>query len=256
MHLEIPYHLRRKLLRIVGPFKYGRAGRKGSAHRIHDCPLLDFHESKCIFVHIPKAAGTSVSTSLFGGTTSHYTMLHYRYFFTKTELEEYFKFTFVRNPWDRLVSAFEFLRAGGMNARDKAWASKHLSGFNSFDEFARKWVTRRNVRTMIHFVPQTTFICLQDSEPAIDFIGRYEQLEHHYEYVRRRVRTSSSTHLLALNRTSEKPRDYRSYYSDDLIRKIGDVYAEDIAILGYDFESSAASPAGCPAVDFEISPAG
>lgn len=44
---------------------------------------------------------------------------HDQLIFSQREFEDYFKFTFVRNPWDRLLSAFLFLKKGGANKVDR-----------------------------------------------------------------------------------------------------------------------------------------
>ncbi len=61
-----------------------------------------FDESKCIFVHIPKSAGTSVKNALFPNTKGpgHRMAMDY-YLENPKKYEEYFVFAFVRNPFDR-----------------------------------------------------------------------------------------------------------------------------------------------------------
>lgn len=74
-----------------------------------------FDESKSIFVHIPKCAGVSINKSLYGNLAGgHTTFDEYIIIFEPKCIENYFKFTFVRNPWDRVVSAYFFLQKGGV----------------------------------------------------------------------------------------------------------------------------------------------
>ena len=81
-----------------------------------------FDQCGCIFIHIPKCAGVSVSKALFGNLAGgHSRVVDYQLVFNSNEYSNYFKFTFVRNPWDRLVSAFFFLKKGGFNDADKKW---------------------------------------------------------------------------------------------------------------------------------------
>jgi hypothetical protein len=60
---------------------------------------------RCIFIHIPKTAGASIALSLFNEPPRH---VHYRDFeiANPDKFRRYFKFAFVRNPWDRLVSSY------------------------------------------------------------------------------------------------------------------------------------------------------
>ena len=68
---------------------------------------------RCIFVHIPKTAGTSVEAALgwfteyTRGAQDHRSIRKLREAITPDEFCTYFKFTFVRNPWDRVVSWYK-----------------------------------------------------------------------------------------------------------------------------------------------------
>lgn len=74
---------------------------------------------KCIFVHIPKTAGISISRSIFGNLGGGHTKIRdYELIFSAKDFNNYFKFTFVRNPWDRIFSAYRFLKNGGINEED------------------------------------------------------------------------------------------------------------------------------------------
>src|SRR5437868_3464466 len=118
-------------------------------------------ESRCIFVHIPKSAGISIRHSLSLNLGSHTTLARYRSLLPPRVFENCFKFTFVRNPWDRLVSAFLFLKKGGKG--NEKWARKHLSAYDDFEAFVRQWVTRKNIWSFAHFRPQFQFICLEEN---------------------------------------------------------------------------------------------
>ena len=68
---------------------------------------------RCIFFHIPKTAGVAVCDGLFGNRgPGHMDVEIAKVVFGKWRFQSFFKFCFVRNPWDRLVSAFHYLRHG------------------------------------------------------------------------------------------------------------------------------------------------
>jgi hypothetical protein len=116
--------------------------------------LKPYDTYKCIYVRIPKCASRSISQSLFdnlGG--GHKTILEYQLIFSSKEFNSYFKFAFVRNPWDRLVSAYHFLKEGGKTERDRTWADEHLSPHIDFDAFVKTWVNRNTIRSYEHFCP-------------------------------------------------------------------------------------------------------
>ena len=99
--------------------------------------LNSFLRNKIIFIHVPKTAGVSIIRSLFGDVTleSHRNFQFYQKIFRK-DFENYFTFSFVRNPWDRLYSSYMFLKKGGLNLHDKNAFLMYLSSFMSFEEFA------------------------------------------------------------------------------------------------------------------------
>jgi len=232
-----PHLVRRELYRAVhfGEFDYLESFRRNENEGGY-C-LRPFDEHEVIFVHVPKAAGTSVCRSLFGSLAGGHTKIsEYQVVFTPAELRRYYKFTFVRNPWDRLHSAYHFLRKEGSSPQDREFAAT-LADFGSFDEFVRLWVNEENIERFVHFKPQYRFLCLAGRrKPAVDFVGRFENLAQDYETVRARI--PGAKPLVHVNRTEDRP-DYRAEYSDEARDIVARVYRRDIAMLGYAFENSA-----------------
>ena len=178
---SLPHEVRRAVWRALYPDRY----REAQARRrdpVHHHSLHHFDRYHCCFVHVPKAAGTSLAHSLFGNPVYHDSLRNYSLFFDKREFRDYFKFTIVRNPWGRLYSTFSFLKAGGVNRIDRGWADANLAGIDDFETFVTQWLPRADVEnSYIHFVPQYRFLRLQGDAPAVDFIGRFETLKEDFE---------------------------------------------------------------------------
>ena len=191
---------------------------------------------KAIFVHIPKSAGTSIRESLFGGGGAHRTITGFQSVLAPELFAESFKFTFVRNPWDRLVSAFFFLKNRDMTGNQR-WACENLSQFQDFNTFVTNWLTRENIWSFVFFRPQYHFICFEDKKPAVDFVGFYENLMSDFAVIRDRIK--SSANLEEKNRNSKRGRDYREYYTNETRDLVADIYAEDIQLFGYNFDNTA-----------------
>lgn len=190
-----------------------------------------FDKQKAIFVHIPKTAGMSIVQSLFKATGGHRSALFLRQVFA-SDFDSYFKFTFVRNPWDRLYSAYRFLEKGGVNQHDKKVFEKHLKQCDSFKDFVLNHLSKKQVLDIIHFQPQSKFLLDESMNIMVDFIGRYESLEKDFLYVTHQLNVTAS--LPHINKTTGKI-DYRSVYTDEMKEKVAEVYQDDIKIFNYTF---------------------
>lgn len=189
---------------------------------------------RCIFIHVPKAAGSGIAAALFGEGSRHVPYFEFEQA-NADKFRRYFKFAFVRNPWDRLVSSYFYLRAGGSGDRDRQWAERNLFDYPDFKSFVHGWLTDEAIWSGIHFVPQHFFICDQSLRVKMDFVGRFENLAADFKAVAERL--NIETDLPHANRSEH--RHYTEYYTPALKERVASVYAADIAAFGYGFEPQA-----------------
>lgn len=195
--------------------------------------LKGFDELQCIFVHIPKTAGVSVCRALFGNLAgSHRTIYEYSLIFNKKLFNTYYKFTFVRNPWDRLLSAYLFLKEGGLHNNDALWAAKELQQFKTFDEFVKNWVNKTNIGKGIHFVPQYKFITI-GGKIAVNDVYKMENINRDFQRICKKLNIHRD--LPILNKTKSKTGDYKKYYNKETRNIVGKVYEKDVEIFKYEF---------------------
>ncbi len=188
---------------------------------------------KAIFIRLPKTGSQSIEEALLGHKIGHSQLWLYRVF-DPVRFATYFKFGFVRNPWDRVVSAYTFLKNGGRNATDHAWAQRYLAGMPSFESFVlalRKQSYRRAVLQKQHFVPQYKFVCDHQGNILADFIGRFESLPEDYAVIAKQLGVQAE--LPHINRS--KRGHYRDYYNKTTQSITADIYRDDIEIFGYSF---------------------
>lgn len=190
---------------------------------------------RAIFVHIPKTGGSSVAQALFG-ESRHVPYFEYEHA-SPGKFKRFFKFSFVRNPWDRLVSTFFFLKSGGMNEMDRRFATEQLAAYDGFAAFVGGWLTRENIWSWVHFRPQHYFVCDADLRPRMDFVGRMETIDADFRTVSTRLGIEAE--LKWTNRGNH--RHYAEYYSHELRERVAAVYADDIATFGYKFKSPQAA---------------
>ena len=213
--------LRRLQFRVFHPFRFR-------------CIREQCRKHRCIFVHIPKCAGSSVEVSLYGKAGGHRTLAGYHLVLDPEDFASFFKFTFVRNPWDRLVSAYCFLKNTELKG-NRNWARQNLAAYDDFDAFVRGWVTPENVRSYSHFRPQHHFVRLGERRPAVDFIGYYENLAADFAVLCEKLNNTAK--LGVENHNPRRARDYRSYYTDETRRIAAEVYADDVELFGYSFDN-------------------
>ena len=198
----------------------------------------EFDELGCIFIHVPKTAGTSLARAKFNFPSLHIPALRYRAF-DPDKFERYFKFSLVRNPFERLYSAYMYLRphVGNYTNADKAWASDNLAEFATFEDFVlalRRAGVRRRILRYVHFRPQIDWLRLPPGNRSVmDFLGRFETLEEDYETIGRRlgVKPPEMPRLKA----GDHPR-YQDVYTEPMKQVVGRIYRTDLEALGYGFE--------------------
>lgn len=199
--------------------------------------LGGFDYYRCIFVHLPKTGGVSIVKTLFGnGGGWHTGIKAYQDKFSQKTFDEYFKFTFVRNPFDRFISAYFYLQEGGSNRTeaDRKWAQEHIGHFENFSDFVKIWVTEDNIQKYIHFRPQIDFLTDKNGKNCMDFVGRFENLSADYAKIVAQLGAESKS-LPHLN-PSKKKKSFRNCYLDkETIEIVRKVYARDLAAFGYDF---------------------
>jgi len=193
--------------------------------------LEPFKKNNTIFVHIPKCAGVSISIGLFDCLAgAHKSVRHYRLLFGR-DFWQYFKFTFVRHPYSRLVSAYRYITQNDHDiwSENKSTKRKINSSFRDFDDFVLNGL-RQLSEEDCHFRPQSRYLLLGDTV-AVDYIGRIERIHRDFNNVCNILDVSQE-----LPRLNDTGNNYttRSYYTSDAVkRRVDQIYSEDFERLGY-----------------------
>lgn len=232
-HKLVPPEMRYWIYKFRNPNKFKTILTANYPSEKGDFSLAPYNEKQAIFVHITKAAGTALALSIFGKLPYHYTAWQYRVIFGRKKFQQYYKFTFVRNPWDRLYSAYSYLKGGGWNDQDAAWATEHLSQINDFNDFVINWLTPDRLYAHIHFWPQVDFICDNKGTPIIDDLFYFESIETDFQAIKKKI--GAKKELAHIN--ASKRIGYQEVYSPEAIERVAQLYAQDIKCLGYKFDS-------------------
>jgi Sulfotransferase family len=154
--------------------------------------------------------------------------------------DDYFKFAFVRNPWDRIVSCYsQKLGPNGPGLKLPAENEVRLRPGMSFAEFVEAVHEIPDAEANPHFQSQYTVICGPGEDRTIlaDFVGRFENLKEDFDIVANRISGSQPLELPHVLRSkSRQSRPYAEFYEDDRLRDlVHERYQEDIEIFGYSY---------------------
>ena len=214
------------------------------------------HKHRCIFVHIPKTAGTSVENALrrssagfesftpddfnidripphAGGYRglNRWDIKHFPAKFLREEYRDYFKFCFVRNPWDLVVSCyFWWIQQTRLEFRKLQGQILEQLGFTNF---AFSFYTDY-INEIFHQGMGQCYWLLDDCRtPLVSFIGRFETLQHDYDLICNRIGIEQ-TQLPSLNRSVH--RSYKDYYNTNTQKLVELKFNWDIERFGYCFQ--------------------
>lgn len=221
------------------------------------------HKHKCIFIHVPKCAGTSIEKALghyelYDGrdrqdhrslreiempfTFKNFEINKNNFFelskrvvrqylsnpnprnkirLTDEQFSQYFKFTIVRNPWDRAYSWYKNV------TKDEVQKKRlKIKDGESFEDALLKNIGKDMLR------PQTYWIKKFDGTIELDFIARFENINDDFQTISRllNLKGVSLPHELKSFGSS-----YKDQYNEKTKTLIADFYSEEIRIFNYKF---------------------
>ena len=201
-------------------------------------------ERKFLYIHLPKTAGNSVQNILKRYSdddivtlheyqdgierfevrnknyriTKHSTITEYKSVLDAEVYASLFKFSTIRNPWDRLISFYFSTHRGGL-----------------------EW-NRDNFKQLISEVPTARhYLCLDPGQTNagslasdLDSLLQFERLEEEFK----RVASKLGVRYGSLKKRNSSSHDhYSTYYDDELIAMVESRFAEEIEFGNYKFET-------------------
>ena len=221
------------------------------------------HELKCIFIHIPKCAGTSIESAL-GHLDGHsgrggqdhrsirmlqrpildsttfstieniielYRRIKHQFSpnitnpknkitLTHNQYLDYFKFTVVRDPWDRAYSWYNNY------IRDPEHETSGLSRSTSFHKFIQHQAGKGMLAPQLYWLKDT------QGQIPMDYIARFENLESDFGYICKQLGIGEIELPHKIKGTDS---NYRDKYDNDAMRIVEKAYKEEIRLFNYEF---------------------
>ena len=220
----------------------------------------------CLFVHIPKTGGQSIEQFFMNllhldwdkdrttlhlqrnddkahGTEklAHLSAAEYVDcgYVSRQEFSEFFKFSFVRNPWSRILSEYRYRNYfHHLSFRDFVLNKMPKPGWNDKHR---------------HVMPQYDMLYDQQGNLLVDFVGRFETLQQDFDRVCEHLGITDSL-LPHRNRSDKKSRDLKrkirnylfmngenqrrgvtEFYDDETRAAVAEYYSRDITTFGFEF---------------------
>jgi hypothetical protein len=168
------------------------------------------------FIHIPKTAGTSIHTALeIEPDRRGHRTLETLYDLYGTTILKTPCFTVVRNPWDRMVSLYEFRKQ-----------KKDIPSSYTF----KKWLLKGAV-SIIERMNCVDIVALDGTKPVE--VLRYENLAQ--EWNNFAIKYKIETKELPKLNAADKRADYRNYYDQESLKLVEKVFEKDIKQFNYNF---------------------
>lgn len=190
-------------------------------------------KNECVFIHIPKTAGSSVLKAL--GKKNEFARDHLPWYVYKNanpqKFERYFKFAFVRNPWTRTFSAYRYLLSGGNKITDKE-VTELLFAFKSYDDFLVNGLAQGVLRNHPLFIPQSEFVIDYRGNLAVNYVGYFENLENDFSYISEQLGFHAPLAKLNMSHRST----ITETVSEMGVEAIRYIYAQDFNMFGYSIE--------------------
>ena len=189
------------------------------------------HKHKFIFIHIPKNAGTSITETFNMDDKGHHFFNYYKDKYP-TIWQSYKKIAILRNPWDRVVSNYEYARLEKSywhsSENDRPYGQHpdyNLLKDISFEECVNILFNNKSSFKHQGWSNQNEYISI-DGKIMVDELINQSDIKNY-------IKKEFNIDLLEINKSRSK--SYKEYYNQDLIDKVYQIYKDDVNLFNFNY---------------------
>lgn len=199
-------------------------------------------KKKFIYIAVPKTGSRTIHDFFFNNLenldrervwnkSNYHAPL--KFILKEYPIKDFFKFAFVRNPFDRLISTYLDFTKNTETHRE--FAVKFKNDFKNFDEFILNF-TKTEWAEEIHMRPASWYLKNDDDKIDIDFIGKYENyIDDLFKLIEILNITKKKDYTFPILGKTNKEKKFEEYYSNKkLINIVRDFYFDDFKEFNYE----------------------
>ena len=191
-------------------------------------PIIKAPNTDYIFICLHKVGGSSICKAL-GLPKRYHTAHEYIKWIGNINWQKVYKFSFVRNPFAKIVSSYNYFTEqnrctmGENPISFENWVKKtYGSEKDPLYYFSEKW-----------FQPQVGWLKDPKGEISLDKIGKLENMEMDFAEICNKIGIEVSIPHI----NSSKNVDYRTYYNEQTFDIVKNWHQEDLDTFGYNFDN-------------------
>lgn len=180
-----------------------------------------------VFVHVPKNAGVSISRAIYGRPLGHYSVAEIQRRDPRL-LAQTYSFATLRDPVERLVSAYRFARAGSTSEMAVAEPQRYQAPvFGDFNSFVCQWLVRQDLAEIDGIFRTQASYLLSDDGPGVTDLFCLPDLQPLIEMLRSRVRQT-----VVLEHRNATDKSGAVAVSGDAAEVVRHLYRADYDLIG------------------------
>jgi hypothetical protein len=199
--------------------------------------MFSTNKKNLYFVHIPKNAGNSIRQACkkqnIKVVSHNIRKRNKRLLAAHRRKKDLHAFCISRNPYDRIVSAYNYLMKEGKNKtkEDNIERDEYLKPYADFTDFVQNGLAHA-AKNQLHFLPQVFWIKNHSGKPEVETVLKMENLQDELNAFCNQM--GFPPKKLDITNTSHRKNTWEEYYTPETKKIVAEIYHEDFEFFDYE----------------------